>query len=110
MARVLAVVPDLLFGSRVKGVLEAGGHEVTLAAAAPGPETLAGVDALVVDLAGPPVDAGGLVGQGPPALAVYSHVEGETRERALAEGYALAVPRSRLVREGAALVERLLSA
>ena len=31
MARVVALVPDLLFGSRVQGDLRAAGHEVTLA-------------------------------------------------------------------------------
>ena len=30
MARVLALVPDLLFGSRVQGALTAAGHEVEL--------------------------------------------------------------------------------
>ena len=32
MARVLALVPDLLFGSRVQGALTAAGHEVELIA------------------------------------------------------------------------------
>ncbi|HYM54925.1 MAG TPA: hypothetical protein VES97_06150, partial [Solirubrobacteraceae bacterium] len=30
MARVLALVPDLLFGSRVQGALTAAGHEVEM--------------------------------------------------------------------------------
>ena len=30
MARVLALVPDLLFGSRIQGALTAAGHEVEL--------------------------------------------------------------------------------
>ena len=40
-------------------------------------------------------------------LAFYSHVEQETRERAEAAGFDLVVPRSRMAREGAALVSRL---
>jgi hypothetical protein len=40
-------------------------------------------------------------------LAFYSHVEGEVRQRAEAAGLDLVVPRSRMAREGAALVERL---
>ena len=32
MARVLALVPDLLFGSRLQGALAAAGHEVELLA------------------------------------------------------------------------------
>ena len=30
MAHVLALIPDLLFGSRVQGALTAAGHEVAL--------------------------------------------------------------------------------
>ena len=30
MARVVALVPDLLFGSKVLSMLESAGHEVTL--------------------------------------------------------------------------------
>lgn len=40
-------------------------------------------------------------------LAFYSHVEADVRERALGAGFDLVVPRSRMAREGAALVERL---
>jgi hypothetical protein len=40
-------------------------------------------------------------------LAFYSHVENEVREQALGAGFDMVVPRSRMAREGAALVERL---
>jgi hypothetical protein len=96
MARVALLSPDLLFGSKVEGMLRAAGH----------------ADALVVDLtddAGARIErVAGLAGR-PPALAFYSHVEHDVRVRAEQAGLELVVPRSRMAREGAALVERLLA-
>jgi hypothetical protein len=67
---------------------------------------------LIVDLT---VDAEDRIAQvllhrppGVPALAFYSHVETEVRTRAEEAGFDLVVPRSRIAREGAALVDRLL--
>jgi hypothetical protein len=97
VARVGLVSPDLLFGSKVEGALRAAGHEVVH-----GSE---GVDAVVVDLTQGEVPA---APRGVPALGFYSHVEQDTRRAAEAAGYDMVVPRSRMHREGAALVERLL--
>jgi len=44
----------------------------------------------------------------PRTLGFYSHVEADVRERAERAGFDLVVPRSRMAREGAALVGRLL--
>jgi hypothetical protein len=97
MARVALVSPDLLFGSKVEGALRAAGHEVVR-----DPD---GADAVVVDLtAGEVPDP-----PGRPALAFYAPPEQEVRRRADAAGYDLVVPRSRMNREGPALVERLLA-
>ena len=115
MARVVAFIPDLLFGSRVIAALQAAGHEAVLAG---DPHALSAAltdaDVVVVDLT---FDAGERLAQlararlpGMPALAFYSHVEVEVREQALRAGVDLVVPRSRMAREGAALVDRLLSA
>ena len=57
LSRVLALVPDLLFGSKVQAMLEAAGHDVELA----GSETdvwdqIAGSKILVVDLTSDEVD------------------------------------------------------
>ena len=41
-------------------------------------------------------------------LAFYSHVDAAVRERAEEAGFDLVVPRSRMAREGAELVARLL--
>ena len=98
MARVGLVSPDLLFGSKVEGALRAAGHEVVH-----GSE---GVEAVVVDLtqgdlpAPPP---------GVPSLGFYSHVEQDVRQAAEAAGYDMVVPRSRMNRDAAALVEQLLA-
>jgi len=111
VARVVALVPDLLFGSKVVSMLQAGGHEVELVAAPDRALELAGqADVLVVDLAGGEVDGPALLAGGPPraaTLGFFSHVEPEVRDRALAAGFDQVVPRSRMNREGAELVSRL---
>jgi DNA-binding NarL/FixJ family response regulator len=121
MARVLALVPDLLFGSRVQGSLSAAGHEVELIGDEGAlyeriADTAAPVVAvLVVDLTDDSLDGAGIVESlvrdgrlGPTrTLAFYSHVETSVRERAEQAGFDLVVPRSRMAREGAQLVTRL---
>ena len=114
--RILALVPDLLFGSRVQSMLTAAGHEVELVSG----ETevwdqIAGTDLLVVDLTDSELDGIGLVDalqsggemHGVRTLGFYSHVEADVRERALGAGFDLVVPRSRMAREGATLIEKL---
>lgn len=106
MARVLAVVSDLMLSSRVAESLGAAGHEVTVVASLEGvsPE---GVELLVADL--DVADPEAVAGFGPPVLGFYSHVDSATREAAQAAGLDLVVPRSRMSRELPELVERLLS-
>lgn len=116
MARVIALVPDLLFGSKVQELLRAAGHEVELASG----ETevwdqIAGTDVLVVDLTTDDVDGAMLLDtlrsggemHAIRTLAFYSHVEADVRERALEAGFDQVVPRSRMAREGGELVTRL---
>ncbi len=54
MARVTALVPDLLFGSNVQGALGAAGHEVQLVGSSGAVD--ANADVLVVDLMADGVD------------------------------------------------------
>ncbi|HEY5285882.1 MAG TPA: hypothetical protein VIJ50_02120 [Solirubrobacteraceae bacterium] len=117
MAQVLAFIPDLLFGSRVQAALITAGHDVVLAADANGVrEGLADVDLLVVDLTAEPVARAGLLEclsadgllEGTATLAFYSHVEADVRGMAEKAGFDLVVPRSRMAREGADLMARLL--
>jgi hypothetical protein len=110
VAHIVAFIPDLLFGSNVVGALNAAGHEVELAAE---PRAVAGVDLLVVDLTADAAQRIELVRAldlgGTRTLAFYSHVETDVRARAEQAGFDLVVPRSRLARDGASLVERLLA-
>jgi len=117
MARVVAFIPDLLFGSRVQAALLADGQTVELtgdheAVAA----ALASASVLVVDLTDadyggiPLVEAlsaqGSLVGVR--TLAFYSHVDVEMRAHAERCGLDMVVPRSRMAREGTALIAKLV--
>jgi CheY-like chemotaxis protein len=119
MARVVALIPDLLFGSRVQGMLTAAGHEVELyneedLARAQAPSA----DVFVVDLASDDIDGATLVESmlmgrelgRTRTLAFYAHVDTGARQRAQEAGFDLAVPRSRLAREGSELVGELASA
>ena len=113
MARVVAVFDDLLLGSNVLGMLRAAGHEASLGGADARPD---GAAALIVDLASGGFDGVALVErlraagelEGTRTIGVYSHVDVDTKRRAEAAGFDLVVPRSRMAREGPALVERLL--
>jgi hypothetical protein len=95
VARVALRIPDLMLHSRVLEVLRQGGHEIVSE----------GAQVLVVDVMD--VDAESVVHGAPALLGVFAHTQPEVRERALAAGFDLVVPRSRMVREGAELVARL---
>jgi hypothetical protein len=109
MARVALLCPDLLFGSNVEGALRAAGHEVTRYGDADAARDAApAADVLVVDLTD---EAYGGVPLGDvddaATLGFYSHVDVDVRRRAEEAGFDMVVPRSRMNREGPALVERL---
>ena len=97
MARVAVVVPDLLFGSRVQGGVQAAGHELVAADAEP---DLVIADVEVVDPAAV---------TGPRRIGFYPHVQPELKKRAEAAGFDLVVPRSRIARELPELVEKVLA-
>jgi hypothetical protein len=112
VARVVAFIPDLLFGSNVVGALRAAGHEAQLVSDLSG-GAAGDADVLVVDLT---ADAGDRIARvagldlgGARTLAFYSHVEADVRAAAEAAGFDLVIPRSRMNREGADLVTRLAS-
>ena len=106
MARILALVPDLMFGSRVQATLSAAGHEVSLSPSLD-PDDLEGVELIVADLG--EVDADELGGRETPVLGFYSHVDVETKRRAESAALEMVVPRSRMAREMPELVERVLA-
>lgn len=105
MARIVAFVPDLMLMSRVTGSLSAAGHEVTTAAWTPGWTAPEGLDLVVCDLEA--VDPEGVAALPVPSIGFYSHVDVETRARAVEAGVDLVVPRSRMARELPELVDRL---
>ena len=110
-----------MFGSRLLSSLTQAGHEAELigseaalrerlAGGAPG-----GPAVLVADLTDDRFDgaatveslrAENLLGSAR-TLAFFSHVESAVRERAVSAGFDLVVPRSRIAREAAKLVEGL---
>jgi CheY-like chemotaxis protein len=119
MARIAAYVPDLLFGSNVLGMLSAAGHDATLAG---GEDALreaaaSGLDGLVLDLTADAAARVELLGRlraegnldAVRTIAFYSHVDVDTRRIAEQAGIDVVVPRSRMAREGAAVIERALS-
>jgi hypothetical protein len=119
MARVVAFVPDLLFGSNVLGTLRAAGWDAVLCGdedalrrelAACSPRALV-VDLTVdaparVELVGRLRAAGKL--DAAATIAFYSHVDVDARTIA-EEAFDVVVPRSRMAREGAAVIERALA-
>jgi CheY-like chemotaxis protein len=118
MARVAALIPDLLFGSKVQAALQAAGHEVDLiAGAVEAWDEVGGIDLLVIDLTSSDFDGvelfetlatGGEL-HDVRTLGFFAHVQPEVRDRALAAGFDLVVPRSRMAREGAQLADALLA-
>ena len=105
LSRVHVFTDDLLFGSRLASDLTAAGHEVTV-----GPRPDRGADAIVADLTYEADERiAALAPPRPPTLAFFSHVETDVRARALAAGIELVVPRSRVAREGPALLAGLLA-
>jgi uncharacterized protein YbjT (DUF2867 family) len=110
VARIALLSPDLLFGSKVDGGLRAAGHEVTLVAAEDVPA--ANADLLVVDLVTAEYDDAALarLGGAGVTLGFYAHTDQEIRQRAEEAGFDMVVPRSRMAREMAALVDRLVPA
>jgi DNA-binding response OmpR family regulator len=118
VARVALLSPDLLFGSKVQGGLELAGHTVNRFATAERLRTAAQFHDLVIfDLTAEGIDGPRLLHElrehdelgATPTLGYYSHVDTETRARALDAGFTRVVPRSRMAREGVALVEALLA-
>jgi hypothetical protein len=104
MARIAAVVQDLMLASRVRTSLEAAGHEVEQDSVVP--DELDGVDCLVADLDA--VAPERLSEVRLPVIGFYQHTDTEMKDRADRAGLAMAVPRSRMVRELPELVGRVL--
>jgi hypothetical protein len=114
MARIVAFIPDLLFGSNVLAALRSAGHEPVLATDSGAlARELPAAELLIVDLT---FEAHERIEQArlarPPGvrtLAFYAHVETDVRTLAEEAGFDRVVPRSRMARDAAGLVEQLLA-
>jgi hypothetical protein len=114
VARVVVFADDLLFGSSVMGAVQAAGHEPVLASDGDAVRReLADARLLIVDLTSDASQrietVAGLGVTRMPTLGFYSHVEADVRTEAEEMGFDLVVPRSRMAREGAALISRLVA-
>ena len=112
VARVALLCPDLLFGSKLEGGLRRGGHEVTPFSGEPGTRTCWWWISRPTPRSAPRSwsRCARTAARGVHTLGFYSHVEQDTRRRADEAGFDLVVPRSRMAREMAALVDRLAAA
>jgi hypothetical protein len=103
VAKIVAIVSDLMLASRVSESLKAAGHDVSVASNLPDPLE---AEAIVCDLDTADIDT---VSAAPvPTLGFYSHVDVDTKQRAEAAGIDLVVPRSRMARELPQLTAKLL--
>jgi hypothetical protein len=100
--KIAAVAPELLFGSKVEELLKQAGHDV---ARHQRPDEVGEADVVVAVLDG--VEPEEVATDRAPVLGVYAHTRPDIRDRALAAGFRLCVPRSRFVREAAELVSSL---
>ncbi|MGK2878615.1 MAG: hypothetical protein ACSLFF_08605 [Solirubrobacterales bacterium] len=105
--KVRLVSGDLLFGSKVEGMIREAGFEPVGSA---DPK----LALVVIDLTDSSTDAAAALSgargdQEIPALAYYAHTDDDIRKAALTAGYDLVVPRSRMMREGVELIARLAS-
>jgi DNA-binding NtrC family response regulator len=118
VARTLVLTDDLLFGSNVQGMLAAAGHEAELVGDEDGLRAALlrePADVVVADLTVNELERvqsvrelreEGMTGRAR-VLGYYSHVEPGVRELAEGDGFDLVVPRSRMAREAAQLVDGL---
>ncbi len=118
MTRALALVADLMFGSRLAAAAGEVGIELVLVSEQRSARerltdpAQGGWDVLVVDLSDEQLDGPALVRSLRDAnalgatrtLGFYAHVDADTRRRALEAGFDVVVPRSRMARETAALL------
>lgn len=112
---IVLLIPDLLFSSKLAANLTAANYQIKLCSdQSRAREWLAAAAAVIVDLSDPQLDLTRLIATvrecapPPKTLGCYAHVLPEQRARALAAGFDLALPRSRVVRDSAAVVAQLL--
>jgi hypothetical protein len=111
MPSVVLLTQDLMFGSKVEGMIREAHAEVVLTGdPSTAADTAASASLLVVDLTSDAFDGTTIIAADPvPTLGFYAHTDDETRQKALAAGFKLVVPRSRMMREGVSLISELIA-
>lgn len=105
MPSTVLLTRDLLFGSKVEGMIREAGFEPIVVTDAEQALTAAKTSSLlIVDLTADDFDGTQAVADGAPTFGFYAHTDDETRKRALEAGFVKVVPRSRMMREGPALI------
>lgn len=110
--KVVLLTQDLMFGSKVEGMIRAAQAEPVLAQTpTEALEKSATCRLLIVDLTAEQFDGKTTVAAGPiPTLGFYAHTDDDTRKAALAAGFNKVVPRSRMMREGVEIISAMISA
>jgi DNA-binding NarL/FixJ family response regulator len=110
-AKVVLLSQDLMFGSKVEGMIRAAQAEPVLTG-----EPAAALDAatdsalLIVDLTADAFDGTTVVAAEPvKTIGFYAHTDDETRKKALSAGFERVVPRSRMMREGVEIIAGLVA-
>lgn len=105
MASTVLLTRDLLFGSKVEGMIrEAGFDPIVVTEPEEALTKAADANLLIVDLTADDFDGTQAVADGKPTFGFYAHTDDETRKRAIEAGFVKVVPRSRMMREGPALI------
>lgn len=109
MALVRLVSGDLLFGSKVEGMIREAGFEPVVTA---DPALALAIVDLTDSSTNPEVALAEVRADDAqlPTLAYYAHTDDDVRRAALDAGFDLLVPRSRMMREGAQLITQLARA
>ena len=109
---VVLLTQDLMFGSKVEGMIREANAVAVLAQTPEAALREASVSQLlIVDLTADAFDGKSAVATDPvPTLGFYAHTDDETRAAALEAGFDKVVPRSRMMREGVQIISALIAA
>jgi len=110
-ASVVLLTQDLLFGSKVEAMItQAGAAPLLVSKPEAALKASRQSDLLIVDLTADAFDGTSAIAAKPvPTIGFYAHTDDETRQKALAAGFKLVVPRSRMMREGVELIARAIA-
>lgn len=111
-AKVVLLSQDLMFGSKVEGMIRAAQAEPVLTQTPEQAlEAAKAAPLLIVDLTADTFDGIQTVAPAPTTtIGFYAHTDDETRSKALASGFEKVVPRSKMMREGVEIIQSFIGA